>query len=57
MRGGRKEVKRRDAKRREGKQERVKLGGWGQIKGGDCSYGKEREELRESRRILGIGTD
>jgi hypothetical protein len=38
MRGGRKEVKRRDVKRREGKQERVKLGGWGGIKRCECVY-------------------
>jgi hypothetical protein len=49
MRGVRKEVKRRDVKRRERKQERVKLGGWGRIKEGDCGFGEERERTLEER--------
>ena len=34
---------------RERQQERVKLGGWGRIKEGDCCFGEERERTLEER--------
>jgi hypothetical protein len=40
---GREAVERRDVKRRERKQEREKLGGWGRIEGGESGCREERE--------------
>ena len=46
---GREAVERRDVKRRERKQERVKLGGWERIEGGDSGCREERERgVKES---------
>ena len=44
---GREAVERRDVKRRKRKQERVKLGGWGRIEGGDSGCREERERGAE----------